>query len=284
MEKDTISGQEDGPSFDLPVENELLLLKLKAEFGAECTTGTNDIPPIIVNEFLKSVYEFEQKFREPKHRLTIYEKIGKPPFLKEETLNAKQVSKELKRLKHSLHAQRLELDVLGEYDDRVIYKFLTEEFFGHEMEDMDMPGYIHHFCYEEFHPNHEMDIRNRSVEFLTQWFSQKINEYSWELGDPFIHPDTRIFSRDSILKKIANFFDAYPLFSNCDYAINEIEFRWDNEKECGDGHVEGHARYDALNERHERVSFSGPFKLYFSNTCTWWSIYYFVFPGFSWNE
>ncbi len=63
MKKIITDGQKDDESFDLPIENELLMLKLKAEFGAECTTGSNDIPPVIVNEFLKSVYEFEQKFR-----------------------------------------------------------------------------------------------------------------------------------------------------------------------------------------------------------------------------
>src|SRR5688572_28852339 len=65
----------DEPSFDLPVENELLMLKLRAEFGAECITGGDDIPPVVVNDFLKSVYEFEQKFREPRELIKIYDKI-----------------------------------------------------------------------------------------------------------------------------------------------------------------------------------------------------------------
>jgi hypothetical protein len=283
MEKNVIARSEEEPQFELPVENELLMMKLKAEFGAECTTGTDDIPPLVVNEFLKSVYEFEQKFREPKNRLTIYEKIGRPFFINAQSLNAKQVGRELKKLMRSLHEQKLELDVLGEYDDMTIYKFLTEEFFEHEMEDMEMPGYIHHFCYEEFHPNHEMDIRSRTVEFLTQWFSQKINEYSWELGDPFIHPDTRVFTKESILKKINNLFGAYKSFSNCEYVIKAMNFEWDDQKEFGDGCAEGWVKYDAITEGNEVVHYSGPFKLYLSNNCTWWSIFYFVFPGFSWN-
>jgi hypothetical protein len=284
MKKNIVTGNEEETLFELPVENELLMLKLKAEFGAECTTGTDDIPPVVVNEFLKSVYEFEQKFREPKQRITIYEKIGKPFFTPVDTLNSKQIGKELKRLMHAMHAQKLELDILGEYDDWVIYKFLTEEFFDYEMDDMDMPGYIHHFCYEEFHPNHEMDIRNRSVEFITQWFGQKINEYSWELDEQFVHPDTRIFTRDSILQKINHLFDAYRSFSSCEYIVREIRFEWDNEKECGQGYAEGFVKYDAVSEGNELVHFSGPFKFYLSSDSTWWSIFYFVFPGFSWNE
>ena len=66
MKKVFIAGSGEDPTFDLPIENELLMLKLKAEFGAECSTGSEEIPPAVVNEFLKSVYEFETKFREPR--------------------------------------------------------------------------------------------------------------------------------------------------------------------------------------------------------------------------
>jgi hypothetical protein len=277
------TNEDNDPSFDLPVENELLMLKLKAEFGAECTTGSHDIPPVVVNEFLKSVYEFEQKFREPRELIKIYDKIGRPEFRTAEELTEKQLSGELKRLQKQMHKHRLELDVLGEYSDRTIYKFITEEFFEHEMENLDMPGYIHHFCYEEFHPNHEMDIRNRAVEFLTQWFDRKINEYSWELADPLVHPDTREFPKSEILKKINHLFDAYTAFRNCSYKFEEISFEWNEDKERGRGYAGGTAKYDAVTENNETIRIEGPFQFYLSNTDNWWSIFYFIFPGFTWR-
>lgn len=159
---------EDEPAFDLPLENELLILKLKAEFGAECTTGNEKIPPVVVNEFLRSVYEFERKFREPRETIRIYDKIGQPFFRKAEDLTDKQLSRELRMMLQLLNQHRLELDIQGTYPDRLIYKFIIEKFFYYEMEDLDMPGYIHHFCYEDFHPDHDADIRQRSVEFLSQ--------------------------------------------------------------------------------------------------------------------
>ena len=283
MGRNIFAGNDGVPLFELPLENELLKLKLKAEFGAECITGSEGIPPLIVNEFLKSVYAFEQKFSMSERRVTVYEKLGKPAFLKAEILNAKQIRRELKELTRVLHSQGMELDVLGDYEDRVIYKFLTEEFFDHQIDDVDMPGYIHHFCYEEFHPNHEMDIRSHSVDFLTQWFGQKINEYSWGMDDPMIHPDTRIFKRETVLKKISGLFESYTLFSNCEFEITAIQFDWDNDKKCGKGSSEGVVKYDASDVANEVVHFNGPFKLYFSNTCLWWSVFYFVFPGFSWE-
>jgi hypothetical protein len=274
----------DGPSFDLPVENELLMLKLRAEFGAECITGGENIPPAVVNEFLKSVYAFEQKFREPRRVIKIYDKIGRPEFKKANELAEKQLSRELKRLQKQMHQHQLELDILGEYPDRVIYSFITEEFFEHEMEDLSMVGYIHHFCYEDFHPNHEMDIRSRAIEFITHWFDGKVDEYCWELADPFIHPDTREFSKELVLKKIKNVFEAYKNFQNCEYAIRELSYEWDDKKENGRAFVGGFVKYDAITETREVVHTEGQFQFYLSCNNGWWSIFYFVFPGFNWNE
>ena len=277
-------GHDIGPSFDLPLENELLILKLKAEFGAECSSGTENLPPDVVNEFLKSVYEFEHKFREPRPLVTVYEKLGKPFFRKADSIPEQYMASELKKMKQLLSNSQLELDVLGDYSDRHIYKFITEEFFYHQIDDLDIKGYIHHFCYEDFHPNYRLEIRQRSVEFITQWFSRKLGEYSWQLADIFIHPDGREFLKENILKRINNVFAAYVSFSNCDYTIRDINFEWDDAKQTGRAHVVGTSRYDARTEENEIIHYEGPLEFYLSNSGTWWSIFYFIFPGFKWGE
>lgn len=282
MKRINNDGSESGPSFDLPLENELLILKLKAEFGAECTPGDKNIPPDIVNEFLKSVYEFEHKFREQRTAVRIFDKIGKPFFRKADSIPETHISDELKKILQLLNRHQLELDVLGDYPDRQIYRFITEEFIYHEIDDLEIKGYIHHFCYEDFHPNYDLEIRQRSVEFLTQWFSRQLGEYSWQLADPFIHPDSREFQKEQVLKKIRNLFDAYVLFKECSYIINDIQFEWNDEKQCGKGFVNGKVKYDAQTELGEMIHYEGPFEFYLSNSGTWWSIFYFVFPGFSW--
>lgn len=283
MKRINNDGGECGPSFDLPLENELLILKLKAEFGAECTPGDENLPPHVVNEFLKSVYEFEHKFREQRTAVRVFDKIGKPFFRKADSIPETHIADELKRIMQLLKRHQLELDVLGDYPDRQIYRFITEEFIYHEMDDLDMKGYIHHFCYEDFHPNYELEIRQRSVEFLTQWFSRQLGEYSWQLADPFIHPDSREFAKEHVLKRIKNLFDAYVLFKECNYIINNIHFEWNDEKQGGKGFVNGIVKYDAQTEEGEVIQYEGPFEFYLSNSGTWWSIFYFVFPGFSWS-
>ncbi len=279
----TTANNQDNPHFDLPLENELLMLRLRAEFGAECITSGNDIPPLVVNEFLKSVYEFEKKFREPRPLISIYEKLNRPAFKKVEDLPDKQLSRELKKVLKYMRDRQMELDVMGEYSDRDIYRFITEEFFNHEIEDLNMQGFIHHFCYEDFHPNHEMDIRSRSIEFLHHWFDKSFDKYSWELATTFIHPDTREFSREDILQKLQYIFDAYIRFTNCAYDIKELSFEWDDNKEEGKALVKGYVQYYAEMENRELVHKEGEFQLYFSSKEKWWNIFYFIFPGFSWQ-
>jgi hypothetical protein len=283
MKSIAMDGSDNGPSFDVALENELLILKLKAEFGAECTSNSSDLPPEVVNEFLQSVYYFEQSFREPHDMIKVYDKIGRPPFRKAQDIPDIDIARELKYVRQLLSCHQLEVDVLAEYADRQIYQFITEEFFHHDIDNIQIQGYIHHFCYEDFHPNYELEIRQRSVEFITQWFARTLGDYSWQLADPFIHPDSREFSKPAILKKIRFLFDAYENFSQGMYSIDEVKFNWDDKHQTGTGYVRGVVSYLAHTESGEVVPYDGPFEFYLSNSGTWWNIFYFVFPGFAWQ-
>jgi hypothetical protein len=181
-----------------------------------------------------------------------------------------------------LNHHKIALDVLGQYPDRQIYRFITEEFIHEEIDVPEIEGYTLHYCYEDFHPNYELEIRQRSMEFLLQWFSRQLGEYSWQLADPFIHPDGREFAKDLVLQKIRHVFDAYVQYSDCSYLIKDIHFEWNDAKQCGTGFVRGNVKYKAETESAEKIDYEGPFEFYLSNSGTWWNIFYFVFPGFIW--
>lgn len=272
----------DGPAFDLPLENELLILKLKAEFGTECTKGAQEIPPEVVHEFLQSVYQFESKFREPIPVISVFDKIGRPSFRKAESIPDHHMADELTRVNEVLAQHCIVLDVLEEYSDRQIYKFITEEFLYHQMDDLDMKGYTHHFCYEDFHPNLHAEIDLCANEFLCQWFRRELGGHSSQLAECFIHPDSREFPRDVVLAKIRNIFEAYVIFSNCSHHIDEVIVEWNDENQTGNGYVRGTVSFDAGTEDGGSTRHVGPIELYLSNTGGWWNIYYFVFPGFIW--
>ena len=270
----------DDPEENLRIENEILKLKLQAEKGA-VFGDSNDLPADIEHSFLQNVQQFEDAWKDAK-QVKVYELLGNPDYKKESELTDIEIKTELKKLFDLLENNNILLAVLGDYDPRIIYKFITEELFEHETDDVQLPGMTKNFTYEEFHPNHKMDIHARAIEFLSDWFEQKFNEYSWELNDPFILSYGRMMPKKEVLKKLNLVFNSYSSFTNAKYAIAEISFQWNDEQANGMGHAEGMVKYDARLENGEWIPFEGPFKLYMSNEHGWWSIFYFVFPGFTW--
>jgi hypothetical protein len=85
-----------------------------------------------------------------------------------------------------------------------------------------------------------------------------------------------------VVKKIKAIFANYTAFVKCKYAIGDIEYEWDEENEKGLGYCEGAVKYEAVLESGEAIPIEGPFKLYMSCESKWWSIFYFIFPGFTW--
>lgn len=267
------------PAENLRMENELLKLKLQAQFGAKLGEGEN-LPPDIENEFLKNVYAFEQNLGDYKP-IKVVELLGSPDFKKAADLDDELVKKEYDRLIELMESKSIAVDFIRPRNERFMYQFITEELFDHET-DNSMPGMTTHFIYEEFHADHDLDIRSRTDDFLRDWFRKEFNEFSSELGYQFVLANGQTLTREETLTKIQNLFDCYTSFTNCQVAMREVKFRWYEETQTGMGHAEGGVKYDAVMETGEIVHFEGPFKLYLSNEDGWWSVCYFVFPGFEW--
>lgn len=270
----------DDPIENLRMENELMKLRLQAQFGATMGTEQN-LPPEIENEFLKNVIAFEQNHGEYTP-VKVIDYLGKPDFPKLSSLDTESLKREYDRLIELMDKKLLAVDFIRPRDDRFKYEFITEELFDHEMDSNALPGMTTNFIYEEFHPDHEMDINNRAEDFLRNWFRKEFNEYSFELNSEFILADGRRLSREDVIVKIQHLFDCFSSFTNCKVAMHEVKFEWNDETQMGLGHAEGAVKYDAVLPSGETMSMEGPFKLYLSNDDRWWSIFYFVFPGFEW--
>ena len=268
------------PNENLHIENEILKLKMQAESNAFIVTD-EDLPPDIEHQFLQNVQQWEAAYKDVK-QIKVYDLIKRPEFLPEATLDEKEVARELERLTEIMNQNNICLHVQGKYDPRVIYRFITEELFEYETDDFQLPGMTQNFTYEEFHPNHQLDIQRRTMDFFEDWFERKFNEYSWELNDEFILPDGRILVKQEVLKKIEQVFESYTSFSNVKFAIGETSFQFNEDQGTGLGHAEGAVKYSAITESGEMVNIEGPFKLYMSHEYSWWNIFYFVFPGFEW--
>ena len=272
----------DDPQENLRIENDFLKLKLKAQFGDAFFMESNkDLPPEIENQFLKNMIAFEDAHANAEYT-TVYESIGKPDYKPADELSAAQITAELERITAIMDEHNIALDFCdGPYADEVIYKFITEELFGHEIEKTPVFGMGWNFIYEEFHPNDKADIEKNTHQFLQHWFTRDFNEYSSELGYEFILADGRRLKRDELMNKLKPFFDAFIEFKDDGYNIEEIKFELHDEAP-GFGHSEGMLKYDAVMENGEIIHYEGPYKLYMIREDKWWSIFYFVMPGFEW--
>ena len=269
----------DQGSEDIRVENNILKLKMMAEFGAQFG-GCDEIPPELEQAFLQRVLAFETQHATGK-RVPIYEFQGKPDFVKESELGDDAVMIELERIQQLMKEQGVELVTCAAYADRVIYKFITEELFLHEMDDTRLPGMVNSFIYEEFHPNHKADIIKQTHAFFQSWFNREFTEHSTELSPNFITADGVQMTREDVIGAMNIFFEAFYNFKDDGYNIDNVNFDLQETGE-GMGFAEGMLKYDAVMDNGEAIRYEGPYKLYMQLEYNWWSIFYFVMPGFKW--
>lgn len=272
----------DDPQENLRIENELLKIKLKAQFGEAFQMGTGEgMPPEIENRFLKNVLLFEEAHMNAAYT-TVYNRIGKPAYRPAGELTREEMKQAADELLALMNEHQIQLDFCdGPYDDETIYRFITEEFFEHEIEKEAVDGMNTCFIYEEFHPDHKADIEKRAHEFLQGLFTASFNEYSIELSDECITADGQQLTREELLKKMQLYFDAFQGFSNDVWTRPYVEFEL-KEDGSGMGFAEGMCKYDAALDNKETLHFEGPFKIYLSLKYGMWQVFYFVVPGFKW--
>src|SRR3569833_214191 len=265
------------PEENLRIENELQRLKIQAEHGGQ-SHSTGSLPPDLENEFLKHVMAFEQNYANAKQVL-IYDFIGRPEFTKADELDDSSLAPALLRVTGQLGLKNIVVHFDDEVDKRTRYKFITEELFEKETDDFMIPGMTVNFDYEEFHPNHQKDIIEKSERFISGWFKKAFNENSFELADYFVLPDRRMMSRKDMVAHLHHIFDAFKAFKDDKYRITEAKFQLNDNG--GLGHAEGVIKYTATLESGEDIEFNGPFKLYMSYDDQYWGIFHIVFPGFT---
>jgi hypothetical protein len=270
----------DDPDEQLRIENELLRLKLQAETGAELQQLHN-IPPDVENAFLNNILAFERQL-DSIEETKIFDLIGQPADFKNESeLNDGEIETELERLNKLMESHQIEVDYGTDYDARLKYKFITEELFEHCTQKFDIPDMVHHFIYEEFHPNHTLSIEGITEDFLEMWFSRNIEKDSYIFSDEMISKDGEPVSKEQFLTRIQHVFDAYIDFENPKYEINDVSFQMGTEgHDAGaTGYAEGILQYDAILENKEIQKIKSPFKLYMQHRFDYWELLNINMPG-----
>lgn len=270
------------PQESIRIENEFLKIKLKAQYGDAFHMESNeDLAPEIENQFLKSMMAFEDEYMNAEYT-TVYERIAKPAYKEAGEMSGAEISQALQEIIMLLEKHNLALDILdGPYPDETIYRFITKELFAHKIEKNPIPGMVSNFIYEEFHPNHKADIEKRTHTFLQHWFTRNFNEYCTEVSWNSITADGKKLSREDVVSKMNIFFQAFVQFKNDGYNIDNISFELQNNGQDAMGFAEGMLTYDAVIEDGEVIHYEGPYKLYLHFEDKWWSIFFFVLPGFN---
>lgn len=264
------------PEEELRAENNLLKLKLKLEYGMQ-ETDTSSLPPHIENDWLKYIEAFEKQYRDAKS-VTVYEFIGKPPFKPLDALIPEQIRPELNRLLEIMEEHSVALDCICQYDDAIIYRFLTEELFPHEMDLIRIPGMTHHFIYEEFHPNHDHDVRRHAEQFLRSLFRNQ-----WEEEMDAIALARKItwsgkqYDRTAISAIITAFQDAHRSLRLRKFAPREVAIDPDLRFADITGFVSAYGK----REDGQAVRYAGPGSLHFLREDEFWYISEFSVPGFT---
>ncbi len=272
----------DDPIEHLKIENEILRIKMQAQHGdAFFMSESTAMPPEIENEFLKNIIAFEENYANAEYT-TVYQRIGSPTYQKITELQPHEVENALTQIISIMEAEGVFLDICdGPYPHEIIYTFITEELFTHEIEKIPFFDNGSHFIYEEFHPNNPAEIEKNTHDFIAHWMQKEFTDYSSELAVECINKAGKQVTRAELFAKMDLFFDSFIAFTNEEYSINDIHVEPVNVNE-GLGHAEGNISYNAELENGEIITYKGPFKLYMNQENKYWSIYYFEFPGFEW--
>ncbi len=228
---------------ELGTENELLKLKMMAEFGGDFMGG-EELPPDVENQFLKQVMSFH-KMHDNSKLTSVYKFIGEPEYNHVNDLSEKEVAKELKRLMQVMKRNSVSLSVLAETPKREVYRFVTEELFKHEIEDVKVRGWVHQFIYEEFYPNPEYDVRNAVLYCLQSIFNKGHSffeeHYSEEMKDN-IGLSTDV---EELRDKIESFWNRFNQVKLDQYDYSTVEIN----KDSGTAHVVCHVAYKIQTEK-----------------------------------
>lgn len=217
----------------LRAANEEKKKKISEKYGATFsgTTTPNELPPEIESLFLDNIMAFENAF-EKAERKKLYDFLGNPPYRKLEELGENDIAGELNRITQIMDKHELCLDTICEVPDRELYRFITEELFLEEINDMHIPGMFTNFIYEEFHPNHDYDIRHHAHDFFSSYLDKENDFYLNFLSRKAKKTDWHIHFREA--------FSSFQLNS---FSITAVVF--DTKKarvqfECDfDGKIEG---------------------------------------------
>lgn len=207
---------------DVQDENEFLKLKMMAEFGGNFV-GSDDIPPEVENQFLKQIMAFHNQ-QEGAPKVSIYKFIGEPEYDHVHDLSDKEVKRELKKMKRLLKKHGVHLEVLAPTPDREVYRFITEELFKEEVNDVKIKGWNSQYVYEDYYPNAEYEIKNAAHNILLGLFDKNAQLFEEYIAEDIKDRLGLTTDLEELNSKVDSFKGQYHDVILVDYDFLTVEF------------------------------------------------------------
>jgi hypothetical protein len=212
------------PEEKLKAENEFLKMKMMLENGAQFGKvegiGENDLPPELENQFLQNIMAFEKQFAERK-TIKVYDKIKQPTHFKPVAEIADEdIDEAWTTLQNYMQKFGVNLDVISpNIKSRELYRFATEELFEQETDDIDIPGMMSGFIYDEYYPDPEFESLRQANTTIQDILKKEALEYAFDFrkDDLQLNKHKGITS-DELLEKVNRYKASYD-----DIIINETE-------------------------------------------------------------
>lgn len=258
---------------ELHMENQVLRMDLEQKFGKPLNLQVqNDeqptLPPHLENQFLKHMNVFEQQIRHARE-ITVYEALGKPALKPADSLRGAKITREIARIFKLLARHNILVDFLAEYPPEVVYHFLAVELMEKKIPDINVPGFITHLVYEEFHPNHPYNIALHIRNFMHTAFDQGADEANVrQLFEGF--NTFRLNGKDISIEDMLNMINTFHLTGKSERIIGYDLVEIDISKDETTARVEGAMVYrnELKGKRRIRINFT----LYLENRHQQWPI------------
>lgn len=159
----------------LKAENELLKIKMMLENGAKFGEGGEKASPEIENEFLNYIKAFERQAANPKY-IKLYDKLRRPVhFIPVAEIPDNEIEGAWESLSDYMRNYGISLDVFSpNVSARELCRFTTEELFNEQMNDMDVPGMMSCYTYDDFYPDPYFDNTQAATEDCIKCILEKM--------------------------------------------------------------------------------------------------------------
>jgi hypothetical protein len=216
--------------YNRKIDNEIKKKELENKYGAHF--GQSNISPELESEWLKNIEQFEQQFNE-NGQIKVWEFLGRPAYTTVGDLETEKISEELQKLFVCMNEHNIVLDTLCKVEEKELYRFITEELFVHEIDDIRIEGLRTCFTYEEFHPNAEYDICQAYDYFfrMTMAKMENVGGKGYDLlyidTGYYIDSNGKNIDKEKVVKTINSYLDSFDYFEFISKEIKSISINKD---------------------------------------------------------